>query len=402
MTTLDIIRYAFNALRGFRTRSLLMMLAMAIGVASVVLLTAIGEGARGYVTGQFASLGTNLLIVLPGRNETGGAGVAMSVGGAPRDMTLGDAKALTRHSAIRRVAPLMVGSALVSAKGLEREVPVLGATTELLEVRHWEMAQGKFLPDTDWDRATPVCVLGNKIRKELFGNTPGLGQWLRIGDRRFRVIGILASEGRSIGVDVEEIVIIPTASAQALFNTPALLRILVEVKTRTAIPKTKAFVSNTIKERHQGEEDVTVITQDAVLATFDKIFSALTFTVAGIAAISLAVAGILVMNVMLVAVSQRTSEIGLLKAIGAPARSIMALFITEAAVLSLLGALCGLCIGQFGSWLLGRIYPALPAHAPLWAVAAGLGVALVTGILFGVLPARRAAQLEPVQALSRR
>ncbi len=402
MRNADILRFAGSALRGFRTRSLLMMLAMSIGVASVVVLTALGEGARGYVTGEFASLGTNLIIVLPGRTETGGAGIAMAVGGSPRDLTLADARAITRHGAVRRAAPLMVGSALISAGGLERESPLLGSTPELLAIRHWDMAQGHFLPQGDWERASPVVVLGNKLRRELFGNDPALGQWLRIGDRRFRVIGILASEGRSIGVDVEELVIVPVASAQALFNTPALFRILVEARSRESMDKVKEFVRSTITTRHQGEEDITVITQDAVLETFDRIFKALTLTVAGIAAISLAVAGILVMNVMLVAVTQRTGEIGLLKAIGTPARSILTLFLAEAALLSLLGAGAGLLLGLGGSWLLGYFYPALPATAPPWAMIAGVGVALVTGLLFGVLPARRAARLDPVQALSRR
>jgi len=201
---------------------------------------------------------------------------------------------------------------------------------------------------------------------------------------------------------VEEVVIVPVASAQLLFNSPSLFRILVEASSRDAIPVAKEFIRNTLKERHQGEEDVTVITQDAVLATFDRIFRALTLTVGGIAAISLAVAGILIMNIMLIAVSQRTGEIGLLKAIGASRGQILKLFLSEAALLALLGALIGLLAGRLGSWIVGRIYPKLPLGAPLWAIGAALLIAILTGLIFGVIPARRAARLDPVQALSRR
>jgi putative ABC transport system permease protein len=254
----------------------------------------------------------------------------------------------------------------------------------------------------DADRAAPVCIIGETIRRELFGAKRALGEWLRIGDRRFRVIGILASTGVSLGVDTDDMVVIPVASAQQLFNTETLFRILVEARNREVIDKAKQSVTDILRERHEGEEDVTVITQDSVLATFDRIFTALTFTVGGIAGISLIVAGILIMNIMLVSVTQRTTEIGLLKAIGASSRQVMNLFLTEAILLSLFGALLGLLLGQGGSMLVGHLYPVLPLGAPLWALSSALGVALLTGVIFGVLPARRAARLDPVQALARR
>jgi len=397
-----VLGFSLGSLRGYPLRSSLTLLAMAIGVAAVVVLTSLGEAARRYVTGEFASLGTHLVIVLPGRSETAGAVPNVFVGQTPRDLTVADAVALTRSSAVARVAPLSVGSAPVAWGGREREVPILGSTAELLPIRRWTLAQGAFLPPGDPERGAAVCVLGAKVRRELFGAAPALGQWVRIGERRFRVLGVLASEGRSIGLDVEDLVIVPVASAQALFNNPSLVRILVEARSREAVPRAREASVAILKERHQGEEDVTVITQDAVLATFDRILRALTLTVAGIAAISLVVAGILVMNVMLVVVSQRTAEIGLLKAVGARARSIQVLFLTEAAVLSLVGAALGLGLGQGGSWALGRFYPRLPLGVPPWAAAAAVAVALTTGLLFGVLPARRASRLDPVEALSRR
>jgi putative ABC transport system permease protein len=213
---------------------------------------------------------------------------------------------------------------------------------------------------------------------------------------------VLGSEGRSIGVDVQEVVVVPVASAQMLFNTPSLFRVLVEASSREAIPRVKRHILDTITARHQGEEDITVVTQDAVLATFDKILRALTLTVGGIAAISLAVAGILIMNVMLVAVTQRTAEIGLLKALGAARRQIVVLFLSEATLLSLTGAGLGIAAGQLGGWFIGQLYPALPVGAPWWAIVAAVGVAVATGLGFGALPARRAAALDPVQALARR
>lgn len=281
-------------------------------------------------------------------------------------------------------------------------MPVLGSNSELLTIRHWQLARGRFLPATDWDRATPVCVIGAKIRDEIFGAHAALGKWIRLGENRYRVIGVMASEGRSIGIDVEEIVIIPVASAQALFNVPSLFRILIEVKTRPAIPRVIEFVKQTIRKRHQGEEDVTVITQDAVLATFDRILAALTYAVGGIAAISLAVAGILIMNIMLIAVSQRTAEIGLLKALGASRREILLLILIEALLLSSLGGVIGLGVGQLGSWGIRAALPELEAYPPDWAMFASLLVAIITGILFSLLPARKASRLDPVLALSKR
>ena len=397
----DVLGYAYQALRGYRTRSYLMLLAMAIGVASVIVLTALGEGARRYVVDQFASLGTHLLIVLPGRSETTG-GPPPLFGETPRDLTLDDALALQRSDAVRYVAPIVVGAAPISWHGREREGTVMGSTAELYIVRHLNLARGHFLPPGDPEQAAPVVVLGDKVKHELFGTRQALGQWLRIGQWRFRVIGVLSPEGQSLGVDLGEVAIIPVTWAQSLFNTHSLFRILIQARSREAIPRAKRAIRDIIRARHEGEDDVTVITQDALLATFGRIFRALTYTVGGIAGISLAVAGILIMNVMLVAVSQRTAEIGLLKALGASGRQVMTLFLSEAALLSALGGGLGLLVAGAGNLLIGRLFPAFPIEAPPWALGAALGTALATGLAFGVIPARRAARLEPVQALSRR
>lgn len=397
----DIIGFSLRASLGYPTRTALMLLAMAIGVGSVVILSSLGEGARNYVIGQFSNIGTNLIIVLPGRSETVG-GPPPLLGITPRDLTLDDAMALLRSSAIRYVAPLAVGAAPVSAGVRQRETTVLGSTPSFFSLRQLAMEQGRFLPEGDPTRAAPICVLGYKIKIELFGAAAAVGRSVRIGDRRYRVIGVLSAKGESVGMDMGDIVIIPVASAQALFNTSSLFRIMIEASDRDAIGRAKEAIATIIRERHDGEDDITIITQDAILATFDRIFVALTLTVAGIAAISLAVAGILIMNVMLIAVSQRRSEVGLLKAIGAPGNRILILFLAEAAILSLIGAAFGLALAAAGIWVLGRAFPDFPLTMPLWSLAAAVGVALSTGLIFGVLPARRAARLDPVQSLSRR
>ncbi len=397
----DIMRFCARSLSGYPLRTGLMLLAMSIGVASVVILTALGEGARLYVSRQFSSLGTNLLIIIPGRSETTG-GPPPLLGETPRDLTVEDAFALERSSAVRRVAPIMIGGAVVSHGNRSREVFIMGSTSELYTVRDLQMAQGKFLPEGDVSRAEAVCVLGQKLKTELFGNDSPLGEFVRMGERRFRVIGVLAKKGQSLGMDISDVAVIPVASSSALFNQSSLFRVLVQAKSRDAIPRAKRAVLDILRSRHDGEDDITVITQDALLATFDRIFKALTFTVAGIAAISLAVAGILIMNVMLIAVSQRTAEIGLLKAIGAPGGQIMRIFISESAMLSLVGATVGLVISVLGMVVIAKLFPDFPVTAPVWAPIAAVGVALGTGLLFGVLPARRAARLDPVLALSRR
>ena len=397
----DVLRQSVKSVGAQPLRSFLILIAMAIGVAAVILLTALGDSARRYIMEEFASLGSNLLIVLPGRSETVG-GAPPIFGETPRDLTLDDAVALLRSQNIRRIAPITVGSAPVSWRGLEREVNILGSTSDLKDVRHLDVSQGRFLPVIDPQKASPVCVIGQQLRTELFGGQQALGQWLRIGDRRFRVIGILASEGQSIGVDFDDIVIIPVASAQILFDSPALFRVLAEAVTRESMLRGVDDIQSIIKARHEGEDDVTIITQDAVVKTFDKILNALTLTVAGIAGISLAVAGILIMNVMLVSVAQRTAEIGLLKAIGATPLQIQHLFLIEAALLSLSGAIVGLLLGQGAIVILRQLYPVFPISAPLWALITAVVIALFTGIISGILPAIRASRLDPVQALSRR
>lgn len=395
----DLLRYAGGGLRGHRLRSGLSLLGVAIGVASVILLTSLGEGARRYITGEFAALGSNLLIVVPGKTET--AGFAPLVSTAPHDLTQADAEALVRRiPAIRRVAPLVVGTAAVRAGDRSREVTVVGTTHDMLLIRHLRMSSGRFLP-----RGLPeaaVCVLGARVQRELFPGQNPLGQVVRIGEWRFRVIGVIAPRGTSIGMDLDEVVEIPVDTGLRLFNRTSLFRILAEVGTHEDIDRARTAVLEVLQERHAGQADVTVLTQDSVLQTFDNILRALTAALAGIAAISLAVAGLGIMNVMLVSVSERTREVGLLKALGVTRPQVIAVFLVEAAILATAGGSLGVLTALTAGQGLRHFYPDFPFAPPAWAIPVALGVSCSVGLIFGILPARRAADLDPVVSLMRR
>ena len=397
----DTFGMAVRSVVNNRLRTFLIVAGVAIGVSAVIVLTALGDSARRYITGEFTQLGTNIITILPGRAETTG-GAPPLMGETPRDLTIDDALSLLRSPYIKYVAPVMVGSAPVSWGGLEREVTIVGTSSYMKDIRQLSMSQGRFLPEGDPHLAASVCVLGEDLRQELFRSKPALGQWLRIGDRRYRVIGVLGKSGVSLGIDLDDMAFIPVASAQSLFDNPSLFRVLTEAKASSDIAASSAAIRRIIKDRHEGEDDITIITQDSIISTFNRILLALTLGLAGIAAISLAVSGILIMNIMLVTVTQRTEEIGLLKAIGAPGRHIRRLFITEALLLSIFGALSGLVLGLVVTELLRRLYPLLPIYAPLWSILAAMGTAIGTGLLFGYLPALHASRLDAVNALARR
>ncbi len=397
----DLIFLAFSTLVRYPLRTLMLLIATSIGVMAVILLTAVGEGARDYITGEFRDMGTNLLIVIPGKNETSGGGSPVDLAGvAPRDLTVEDAISLRQIEAIKNIAPIVIGETPAQFNGLERSVPIIGTTPSFLAVRKWEMATGNFLPGVTLDRSPPVCVIGKEVESELFGKNKAIGQWLRVGDRRCRVTGIIGTEGRAVGIDAQKVVVMPVSLATALFNRPSLFRIGIEARNTWEMEQIKKDIIRIIKKRHQGKEDITVIRQDSVMKSFDNIFNVLTMALGSIASISLFVAGILIMNVMLVAVSQRQAEIGLLKAIGARNNQINSLFITEAIILSGSGALLGLVLGHTVTQVLKVAFPTFNFLPPLWASFVSLFVALISGVVFGLLPARRAAKLDPVIALS--
>ena len=396
----DVLGFAAHALRGHRLRTGLSLLGVSIGVAAVVTLTALGEGARRYVVGQFASIGTNLVILVPGKSETTGGMPGM--GGVPNDLTLDDARALLRGiPEIEKAAPLVLGTETVAFGERQRQVGVFGSTHEALEVRRLTVASGRFIPPMEWDRSSPVTVLGQTAARELFPGQDPVGQVVRIGDWRMRVVGVLASRGQQLGLDMDDVAIVPVATAMKMLNRRSLFRLVLQVRTHADLDRAKERVVRLITERH-GEEDVTAITQDAVLGAFTSILGALTLALAGIASISLAVAGVGIMNVMLVSVSERTREVGLLKALGADRRQILLAFLAEAVLISSSGGLLGLALGWLAVRGLVWLYPALPASPPPWAVISAFSLSVAVGAVFGVLPARRATRLDPVAALAGR
>ena len=400
MSASDLLRFAIKALLGHRLRSGLSLLGMGVGVAAVILLTALGEGARMYVSNQFANIGSNLLIIVPGKTETTGALPGM--GGVPNDLTLDDVEAIGRRlRQVRRMAPVAMATANVRRGELSRQVAIVGTTSDFLEVHNLSLGRGQFLPVGDLHRGAPLAVIGEKVAEELFPGQNPLGQVVRIDEWRMRVIGVLAPRGTQIGVDMDDIVLVPVATAMRIFNRSSLFRVLMEVRAFADLDATSNDVTALLAERH-GEEDVTILSQDSVVSTLEDILGTLTLVLAAIASISLSVAGIGIMNVMLVSVSERTGEVGLLKALGVSRQQIVAAFLAEATLLSLTGGLLGVAFGWTGVLVVVGIYPELPAHPPSWAVGAALGVAMGVGMIFGVLPARRAARLDPISALARR
>lgn len=399
MSTVDLLRFATGALTGARLRSLLSLFGVSIGVAAVVILTALGEGARRYVVDQFSTLGTNLLAVVPGRTET--TGMLPGVIGTPNDLTLDDALAVSRGVAqARLVAPIAMGTDVVSHGELQRQVAVIGTNRQYLEVRDLKLGYGSFLPAGELDRGAAIVVLGHAVARELFPVSEPVGSIVRVGEFRMRVIGVLAPTGTQLGVNLDELVMVPTATAMRMFDKRSLFRLLVKVNAYDDIETAREAVRQLLLERH-GEEDFTVQTEEALASTFSSILSALTFALAGIAAVSLSVAGLGIMNVMLVATSERTPEIGLLRALGAGRRQILSAFLIEAVLLAGCGGVLGLVLGGLAVRLMVGLFPALPAVPPLWAVISAFTVSLLVGAVFGLLPARRAADLDPVEALAK-
>jgi putative ABC transport system permease protein len=393
----DLIELAYETLRLHRLRTGLTLAAIAIGVTAVLLLSALGDAAKAYVVREFAGVGSNLVIVVPGRVETTGM---PAQGGTTRDLTLEDTQAVERQSgAIRRAAPMSLGTGPIEYAGRSRDIRVLGSTSIFVEVRKLAVSSGRFLPAGDPRQGDRVVVVGQKVARELFQGENPLGKLVRIAQWRFRVIGVLAPKGISIGIDYDDLVIVPVAVGLKMFDQTSLFRILAEAVSPEAVPVAQDQVKAILKSRHDDEVDFTLITQNAMLKTFGAVIDALTTGLAGIAAISLAVAGIGIMNVMLVSVSERSKEVGLLKALGARRRQILDVFLAEALMLSTGGALIGIVVGLIAIAIAAGIWTFIPLKPnPAW-MALVLVLAIVAGVAFGLMPARRAASLDAADAL---
>ncbi|RMH57168.1 MAG: ABC transporter permease [Candidatus Hydrogenedentota bacterium] len=394
----DTLRLSGAALVAHRTRSSLTVLGIVIGIAAVVMLTSIGEGLRRYIVSQFTQFGTTILAVTPGSTKT--TGLPGALGGTVNKLTIDDAMALKRIRGVVDVVPIAFGTARVEAARRGRSVFIYGVTTSAPRVWKFNVRTGRFLPPLDPHRRAPVVVLGPRLKKEIFGKESPLGEHVRIGGRRFRVIGVMEPKGRFLGMDIDDAAYVPVADAMALFRRAELLEIDVLFSEHRSAEAVAARVTDVLKERHRGEEDFTVTTQAAMLETIGDILSVINFTVAAIGGISIFVGAIGILTMMWIAVNERTAEIGLAKAMGATSGQIFGLFLSEAVLLSAGGGLGGTAFGLGCAAVLHWTFPGLTlAIAPAYLVAA-LAVSLAVGILSGVLPARRAARLDPAVALA--
>lgn len=392
----ELLPLALGALRSHRLRSFLSMLGIAIGVAAVILLTSIGEGTRAYIVAQSTQFGTNILAVNPGKTKT--LGIPGVLGGTTRKLTIDDAEALRRIPGVETVVPFAMGNARVAAGERGRSVPVFGATPEIATLYRFGARQGSFWPAGDPRRGGPYAVLGPKLARELFGEASPLGEWVRIAGGRFRVVGVMEPKGQMMGFDIDDVAYVPVASAMTLFNLDELLEIDLIYASAGEARRVEEAVRALLTERH-GEEDFTVTSQEAMLEVFGNVMDVITMAVGAIAGISLLVGATGILTMMWIAVGERTSEIGLVRSLGATRGQVQRLFLLEAAALSTLGGAFGVALGLGGGAALRLAVPGLPVETPLLFVAAGLAVSLATGLVAGVAPARRAAALDPVEAL---
>lgn len=398
MTTYDLLRFNAQLFSRHRWRTSVLVFCIALGVLSVVLLVSLGESARRYVEQEFAMLGSNLVIVLPGKKQTSGGSIPF-YGTTTRDLTLNDASHIAALPGVKRVAPIIAGTAQASFMNRSRDAMVIGSTNDFIFARNMAFSQGTGLPDDAARVHRQVAVLGAGLAKALFGHNQPLGAMISIDGYRFRVVGVLQDQGESLGLDLGNMLLIPVKASEAVFSTEALFRLLIDLNDMADEKQVISAIYALVKQRHQGEEDITVITQQSVLSAFNNIMYTLTAVVGLLAAISLLVAGILIMNLSLVSVQQRRQEIGLLKAIGSSRKLIIRLFVAESLMLVIAASSVGLAVAQLLVALLANQFPTYPIAAPLWAHATAFAVAVLTALIFSYLPARRAAGVSPVEVL---
>jgi putative ABC transport system permease protein len=396
MRTGDVLRTAGRALRAHRLRTVLTGLGIGVGVAAVVLLTAIGEGVHRYVLGEFTQFGTHIIAVIPGRTSTMGmsGGVIASV----RPLTLEDAAALERLPRVVASVPMIQGNAEVSAAGRSRRTNVIGVDHDMPRVWRFEVAVGRFLPEDDLGGARAYVALGAGLARELFGNASPLGERIRVGGERYRVVGVLESKGQVLGFDLDDAIYVPISRALAMFDREGLMEIDVLYDPDAPAEEVVAAIERRLVARH-GREDFTIITQQQMLDVLGSVLGVLTFAVAALGGISLVVGGVGILTIMTISVKERTAEIGLLRALGAEQGQVLVLFLAEAVALAALGGLGGLLAGAAGALALDLAVPALPVHLSWFYGGLAELIAIVIGLGAGVLPARRAARLDPVNSL---
>lgn len=392
----ETLRLAWGAVAARRLRSALTVLGIVIGISSVILLTSLGAGTRRYIVEEFTQFGTHIMSINKGKATTSGMpGLSATV----RKLTIEDAEALKRVRGIEIVLPGAYGTAAVEAGERSRRVLVAGVTSEMPAVFRFGVRQGRFLPPGDPRRATPQAVLGPKLSRELFGERNPLGERVRIGGRRYLVIGVMEPKGQILGFDMDDRAYIPVAGAQSLFNQDELSEIHVLFSRDLPVDRIKSDVRRVLMDRHDGEEDFTITTETEMLDVLGRVLSVVGLAVAGIGAISLVVGAIGILTMMWIAVGERTGEIGLLRAVGATRGQVLRLFLVEAVMLSAAGGVLGILAGFVLGAGIRLLVPGLPLQTTPVYVGAALLMSFLVGVASGVLPARRAASLDPLEAL---
>ncbi len=392
----DSVKFCFGAILGQPMRSFLTALGIGVGITSVVLLTSLGEGIQKFVLSEFTQFGTNLIGVTPGKVQT--AGMSGAVISNVRPLSLDDALELKKLPDVIGMVPVVQGNAAVEYGKRSRRTFVIGAGRQVPIVWSMNVAVGRFLPDDDPRTARAFAVLGVKAKESLFGDKNPLGKPIRIGGERYRVIGVMEPKGQMLGFDLDDTVYIPTARALAMFDRESLMEIDLLYKAGARVDRLIRNIRTTLIARH-GLEDFTITTQEQMLEVLNSILNILTMAVGALGGISLLVGGVGILTILTIAVNERKAEIGLLRAIGATRSQILLIFLGEAMVLAGIGGFAGLLIGAGGAWLLGAVVPALPTHTSWPYITMAELLAVSIGLIAGVLPARRAAHLDPIVAL---
>jgi putative ABC transport system permease protein len=399
MNFLETFRVAFEAILSNKVRSGLTMLGVIIGVLAVILLVSIGEGAKVYITKELAGLGTNLLVIQPGKTTTSG-GFHPPSAGTVRKLTYDDSLALRRRAwLLTDAVPIVLGTGRVKYQNKGRDTTIIGTTAEFERVRNLFVETGAYVTQANVDSKDKVVVLGRKVKDELFGPENALGKVVMVSEARYRVVGVMRKKGMSLGWDVDDVVFIPVTSGQELFDTDAIFEIIASTPRAEDVDRAIAQIKDILIRRHAHKEDFTIITQGAMLETMNTILNVLTAVLGGIAGISLVVGGIGIMNIMLVSVRERTREIGIRKAVGARNSDIMAQFMIEAVTLSGVGGVIGILLGVGLALLIPVFVDVLPTSVSAWSILMAFFFSMAVGVFFGVYPARKAALQDPIQAL---
>ncbi len=392
MKLMEAFRIAIKALNANKVRSALTMLGVIIGVAAVILLVSIGTGVQSQVTGQISGLGSNLLFAFPGSFEGGGGGGPG--GGITKQFNTDDVEYVQRRiGAQGTVIPTLQAPAQLRV-GNRTKGTTLGGTDQNGDASAGSLESGRWLTRGEVVGASRVAVIGSEVRDEFYPGQEPIGRKLDINGQPFKIIGMLAKKGGSLGGSQDNTVYIPITTAQTMLSTRDISAMLVKVADVDSIQVVKAQVERALQPRF-GDQ-FTVFTQEQTLGILSTLLGTLTAMLAGLASISLLVGGIGIMNIMLVSVSERTREIGIRKAVGARTYDILSQFVIEAVMLSVIGGLMGILIGAGGALAL---QPWVPAEVTPWAVVLAFVFSAVVGVFFGVYPAYRASRLDPIEAL---